>query len=567
MRTHRDLQWSRPLTTFAQRGFCALLLVVALPPRITLAACPADTEALRADITAADQAYQQWKWQQFEQRMLVVREDLACLSEIVSSQDAQEIHWLHALTGATSSDEDLATAALRGLLHLAPDFAPNPEQAPPGSLLHRAWEKAKEPAEDDAGTLALPPGAWFVDGVPGILEFQVGRTAVVQLLEPDGSFYSWYYQGEKLPTGIAALAAAQAESSLGAEESGAVAPESAGTNQPSEVLELVACADELRREEARLMERAAQEWVALEPLLSRTDVFTQRAVQAWYASWGGDGAQVTACGESIGIVIPEAEQARAWLEAHALADTEGGKKSRRKIDPADAGDAPDGSGDVEVSGPQAVSETLDEPTQDGVQGPTDPLADAEELASQVSAPQEATERPVDAEAGDAQAAFGEEPGDEVEPVEEEGQSSSTGAERAGQLRLTLQVGNVSGLRLGYGRTSWRGLRVFGLEVAGVVGTTPDYGRTLGGIASVFVDIGLSEFWLLEPKVFEGVFESEDKPGGWNMSRGRGAGVLTEFQTASGFGFGFGVDVGYLSTYEEVFYTGEVFIRYHIDLIR
>jgi len=178
-----------------------LLLSAILAVHAAEAACPADAVALRADVEAATRAYEDWAWEDFDQAVVAVWADLGCLAEVVTAADAQSAHLLFALVGARGQDEARAVAAFRGQLALEPGFEPDLVLAPVGSLLRRAWEQARAPAAGQGQVLCA--GAWFLDGKPGASELPAERAAVVQLLDADTGFLSWYLDGGELPPGLA----------------------------------------------------------------------------------------------------------------------------------------------------------------------------------------------------------------------------------------------------------------------------------------------------------------------------------------------------------------------------
>ncbi len=178
-----------------------LLLSAILAVHTADAACPADAAALRADIQVATHAYEEWAWDEFDQAVAAVRADLGCLAEVIAAADAQSVHQLFALAGAREQDEAQAVVAYRGQLALEPGFEPDLVLAPVGSLLRRAWEQAQAPAAGQGQPLSA--GAWFLDGKPGASELPAERAAVVQLLDTDSGFLSWYLDGGELPAGLA----------------------------------------------------------------------------------------------------------------------------------------------------------------------------------------------------------------------------------------------------------------------------------------------------------------------------------------------------------------------------
>jgi hypothetical protein len=178
-----------------------LLMAVLLAATPAFAACPADATGLRADVAVAVKAYDDWDWAAFDQGVHQVREDLSCLTEVLPGPAAQSAHQLFALAGGRKQDVEQATAAFRGIIALDSSYTPDPALAPEGSLLRKAWATAGELGPGAGKT--LPEGAWFVDGQPGATELPVERAAVVQLLESNRGFLSWYLDGRVVPTDLA----------------------------------------------------------------------------------------------------------------------------------------------------------------------------------------------------------------------------------------------------------------------------------------------------------------------------------------------------------------------------
>jgi len=87
----------------------------------------------------------------------------------------------------------------------------------------------------------------------------------------------------------------------------------AGSN--ADIGSLAACAAELARREASLTEQAAADWSQIEPLLSRKDALTRKAVEAWVDKWGPGKAVAEACGEQSVVEMEQAAGAQRWLVA------------------------------------------------------------------------------------------------------------------------------------------------------------------------------------------------------------------------------------------------------------
>lgn len=176
------------------------LLAMLVGVHSSLAVCPADAAALRADVQAAVRAYDDWAWEDFDLAVAALRADLGCLTEVLPSADAEAVHRTFALAGARSQDAGLAEAALRGLLAIEPGYEPEVALAPQGSLLRQAWESARVAGPGPGHP--LPAGTWFVDGSLGLTDLPTERAALVQLRENGGGIQSWYLDGGDLPAGL-----------------------------------------------------------------------------------------------------------------------------------------------------------------------------------------------------------------------------------------------------------------------------------------------------------------------------------------------------------------------------
>ncbi len=159
------------------------------------AACPVDSTELRSNVNSAIQAYQDWKWDDLDDQYAIIQEEIGCLSEIVSSDTARELHLLHAMVAANRQDQALAFAAFRGLLSIDHDFQPSDDLAAPGSMLRAAFDSAA--VADSTDGEDLPGGVWFLDGRSGARLVPFRQTALIQLVEPGGDIRSWYSLGDQ----------------------------------------------------------------------------------------------------------------------------------------------------------------------------------------------------------------------------------------------------------------------------------------------------------------------------------------------------------------------------------
>jgi hypothetical protein len=177
-----------------------LLLASILALQSAGAACPADATALRGDIATADGAYEDWAWEVFDASVTAVRQDLGCLTVVVSEADAAAAHRIFALAGARSRDEALAVNAFRGLLAMQPGYELDRVLAPEGSTLRSAWEQAR--ALGPGAGQPLPEGSWFLDGRSDARIVPIERAAVVQQHSAEGELRSWYLDGGELPASL-----------------------------------------------------------------------------------------------------------------------------------------------------------------------------------------------------------------------------------------------------------------------------------------------------------------------------------------------------------------------------
>ncbi len=97
---------------------------------------------------------------------------------------------------------------------------------------------------------------------------------------------------------------------------------SAGSS--ADIGSLAACAAELAKQEAALKEQAASDWAQIEPLLSRKDTLTKKAVEAWVGKWGPGKAVATACGERSVLRMEQAAVSQRWIEEYGDTGDSGG---------------------------------------------------------------------------------------------------------------------------------------------------------------------------------------------------------------------------------------------------
>ncbi len=167
--------------------------------------CPANTLAIRSQVETSLQAFEDWEWERFVDTAGLVRNDLACLSEVLSATDSLQIHHLHVLLAAQQQDEALARATLRAALRIDGNYKPSADLIAPGSMLRKAFDEV-DAAEAAKGT-ELPAGTWFVDGTPGATFLPGESTALVQTVDQATGLRTWYLLGQELPEDLTELIA------------------------------------------------------------------------------------------------------------------------------------------------------------------------------------------------------------------------------------------------------------------------------------------------------------------------------------------------------------------------
>lgn len=161
------------------------------------AACPASAADVREEVEAGISAYESWAWEEFRSRLVRADRDVDCLSEVLPRPDVARLHLLHAMGAALEKDATAATRAFRGVLAASPAWSPPADVAAPGSLLHDAFDVAREAGV--GGSTALRAGTWYVDGRASATTVPTDRTALVQKLVTGAELRSWYLDGNGVP--------------------------------------------------------------------------------------------------------------------------------------------------------------------------------------------------------------------------------------------------------------------------------------------------------------------------------------------------------------------------------
>lgn len=173
-----------------------LLLLAAAGP--AHAGCPADAATFRTDVEAALDAYGRWDWGSFDRLRAGADLDVVCLGEVPVVADVARYHLMRAFAAARVKDEPAATAALRALLSLDPNYALSEDVAAEGSMLRRAWESARNASPSPRGTLS--GDGWWIDGTEQ-KQMPLQHAALVQHRDPD--LQSWYLDGSNVPLDVA----------------------------------------------------------------------------------------------------------------------------------------------------------------------------------------------------------------------------------------------------------------------------------------------------------------------------------------------------------------------------
>jgi len=182
--------------------------------------CPAELSGLRADLDAAEAAYGDFDFETYSQQVVALLADAACLSELLTPEDAARLHLARALDGWVRRGEvgELAFTrielALRGLMAADPDYAPPDDLMPEGSQLRAIYDAAKSVGAGQSDP--LDGEGWLVDG--GAVEgMPLERLSVVQFSGAEG-VETWYIEGASVPGELRELMRITARSSRSGDE-------------------------------------------------------------------------------------------------------------------------------------------------------------------------------------------------------------------------------------------------------------------------------------------------------------------------------------------------------------
>lgn len=163
------------------------------------AGCPVSGDELGQHVENASSAYLDWQFESFDEQVEQVRADLACLGEPISPERAAEVHELFAMVGGRAGDSAMTVAAFRGVLALNPHYTPGTDLAAKGSVLYKAYQQAR--GWSGGETRSLPHRGnteWIVDGERRATELPADRAVVVQYVDKNSDYQSWYHLGGDL---------------------------------------------------------------------------------------------------------------------------------------------------------------------------------------------------------------------------------------------------------------------------------------------------------------------------------------------------------------------------------
>jgi hypothetical protein len=175
-----------------------LLLAALALLRPAAAECPAGLATLRAHMGEARMAYALEDLEGLRVAVLAVDEDLTCLEDVVSPEDALQAHITHVLGWWLLRDEARVVFAMRGVLAIDPDFQLGDDIAPPGTPLMVIFSRLRE---QDVGMSAPLDRPLILDGFRGVKALPVDRAVLIQREGVDG-VETWYSAPDGPPSAV-----------------------------------------------------------------------------------------------------------------------------------------------------------------------------------------------------------------------------------------------------------------------------------------------------------------------------------------------------------------------------
>lgn len=173
-----------------------LIMAVVLLPSAASAACPADLATLRGDMGKARAAYADEDLETLREAVITVDEDLGCLSELATPDDALQAHLVHALGWWLLRDEQRVAFALRGAMAVDPGFLLGDDIAPAGSKLMVIYAQVRQ---GGLGLSAPADDKLRVDGFEGIRAVPMQRAALIQR-QDRGELQTFYTSPDGAPS-------------------------------------------------------------------------------------------------------------------------------------------------------------------------------------------------------------------------------------------------------------------------------------------------------------------------------------------------------------------------------
>ena len=179
-------------------------LLLSLLVRSAHSACPVSSSQLGADLDAAYAAYAAFDLPTFTTRATVARDDLACVSEVLSPARSARVHLIEGLRAWVAKDPTAMTSSFRGLIASDPSFELPLDIAPNGSRVRTVFTDAQAAGSGATKDLTSGTGVSLrVDGAAPGHKIPVERAAVVQV-SGTAALQTWYLLGGDAPADLVA---------------------------------------------------------------------------------------------------------------------------------------------------------------------------------------------------------------------------------------------------------------------------------------------------------------------------------------------------------------------------